>query len=64
MELTEELTSAATRLWPEPSLYSTLSRAFEPPSTGKITVKAINHYRGEVLKVYACRASKGNEGLR
>ena len=28
------------------------SRAFAPPDTGKIVVKAINHYGGEVLKVY------------
>ncbi len=28
------------------------SRAFAPPDTGKIAVKAINHYGGEVLKVY------------
>ncbi|MDO8589299.1 MAG: site-specific DNA-methyltransferase, partial [Armatimonadota bacterium] len=34
------------------SLYSTVSRAFDPPSTGKIAVKVINHYGDEVLKVY------------
>jgi len=28
------------------------SRAFAPPDTGKIAVKAINRYGGEVLKVY------------
>jgi len=28
------------------------SRAFAPPETGKIAVKAINHYGEEVLKVY------------
>jgi hypothetical protein len=28
------------------------SRAFAPPDTGKMAVKAINHYGGEVLKVY------------
>ncbi len=27
------------------------SRAFAPPDTGKIAVKVINHYGGEVLKV-------------
>jgi len=35
------------------SLYSTVSRPFDPPSTGKIAVKVINHYGDEVLKVYA-----------
>ena len=34
------------------SLYSTISRPFEPPSTGKIAVKVINHYGDEVLRVY------------
>jgi adenine-specific DNA-methyltransferase len=36
------------------SLYSTVSRPFEAPSTGKIAVKVINHYGDEVLKVYEC----------
>ena len=35
------------------TLYSTVSRPFDPPSTGKIAVKVINHYGDEVLKVYA-----------
>jgi adenine-specific DNA-methyltransferase len=35
-----------------PSLYSTVSRPFDPPSTGRIAVKVINHYGDEVLKVY------------
>ena len=35
------------------SLYSTVSRPFDPPSTGKIAVKVINHYGDEVLKVYS-----------
>jgi adenine-specific DNA-methyltransferase len=35
------------------SLYSTTSRPFDPPKTGKIAVKVINHYGDEVLKVYA-----------
>ena len=35
------------------SLYQTVSRPFDPPSTGKIAVKVINHYGDEVLKVYA-----------
>ena len=33
-------------------LYSTASRPFDPPVTGKIAVKVINHYGDEVLKVY------------
>jgi adenine-specific DNA-methyltransferase len=34
------------------ALYSTTSRPFDPPTTGKIAVKVINHYGDEVLKVY------------
>jgi len=34
------------------SLYSTVSRPFDPPASGKIAVKVINHYGDEVLKVY------------
>ncbi len=34
------------------TLYSATSRPFDPPSTGKIAVKVINHYGDEVLKVY------------
>jgi adenine-specific DNA-methyltransferase len=34
------------------SLYSTRSRPFDPPSTGKIAVKVINNYGDEVLQVY------------
>jgi very-short-patch-repair endonuclease len=34
------------------ALYSTRSRPFDPPATGKIAVKVINHYGDEVLKVY------------
>lgn len=33
-------------------LYTTQSRAFDPPDSGKIAVKVINHYGDEVLKVY------------
>ncbi|MGI5820282.1 MAG: site-specific DNA-methyltransferase, partial [Armatimonadota bacterium] len=33
-------------------LYSTESRPFDPPETGRIAVKIINHYGDEVLKVY------------
>jgi adenine-specific DNA-methyltransferase len=35
------------------ALYSTRSYPFDPPETGKIAVKIINHYGDEVLKVYA-----------
>ncbi len=34
------------------SLYTTASRPFEAPKTGKIAVKVINHYGDEVLKVF------------
>jgi len=34
------------------TLYSTTSRPFDPPETGKIAIKVINHYGDEVLKVY------------
>ncbi len=34
------------------SLYSTKSRAFDLPKTGKIAIKVINHYGDEVLKVF------------
>ena len=34
------------------ALYSTKSRKFDPPKTGKIAVKVINHYGDEVLKIY------------
>ena len=33
-------------------LYSTKSRPFDHPETGKIAIKVINHYGDEVLKVY------------
>ena len=33
------------------TLYSTTSRPFPAPKTGKIAVKTINHYGDEVLKV-------------
>ena len=33
------------------SLYSTVSRQFDRPESGKIAVKVINHYGDEVLKV-------------
>ncbi len=34
------------------SLYCTTSQPFDPPETGKIAIKVINHYGDEVLKVY------------
>jgi adenine-specific DNA-methyltransferase len=34
------------------ALYSTKSYPFDPPGTGKIALKVINHYGDEVLKVY------------
>ena len=42
------------------SLYSTTSRPFDAPSTGKIAVKVINHYGDEVLKVYECPTLPGD----
>ena len=33
-------------------LYSTVSRPFAKPESGKIAVKVINHYGDEVLKVF------------
>jgi adenine-specific DNA-methyltransferase len=34
------------------SLYSTVSRPFPRPSSGRIAIKVINHYGDEILKVY------------
>ena len=34
------------------TLYNTTSRPFDPPKTGKIAIKVINHYGDEVLKVF------------
>jgi adenine-specific DNA-methyltransferase len=33
-------------------VYSTVSRPFAPPETGRIAAKVINHYGDEVLKVF------------
>ncbi len=44
------------------SLYSTVSRPFDAPETGKIAVKVINHYGDEVLKV--CEIRNGSNGHR
>jgi adenine-specific DNA-methyltransferase len=34
------------------TLYSTTSRLFPKPNTGRIAIKVINHYGDEVVKVY------------
>lgn len=34
------------------TLYSTVSRPFPRPSTGKIAIKVINHYGDEIVQVY------------
>jgi len=34
------------------SLYSTVSRPFPNPDTGRIAIKVINHYGDELMKVY------------
>jgi adenine-specific DNA-methyltransferase len=34
------------------AIYSTTISPFDPPSTGKIAIKVINHYGDEVLKVF------------
>jgi adenine-specific DNA-methyltransferase len=34
------------------SFYSTVSRPFAKPESGKIAVKVINHYGDEVIEVY------------
>jgi adenine-specific DNA-methyltransferase len=39
------------------SLCCTVSRPFDPPSTGKIAVKVINHYGDEVLRVNESRTT-------
>jgi adenine-specific DNA-methyltransferase len=40
------------------ALYSTVSRPFPKPATGKIAVKVINHFGDEVLKVYGVDGSR------
>ena len=40
------------------TIYSTVSRPFDPPETGKIAVKIINHYGDEVLQVYEVATKK------
>lgn len=41
------------------SIYSTTSRRFDMPQSGKIAVKVINHYGDEVLKVYDLKKNNG-----
>jgi len=41
------------------TLYSTVSRPFDPPTTGKIAIKVINHYGDEVLKVFQVSQAEG-----
>ena len=38
-------------------LYSATSQPFDPPQSGKIAVKVINHFGDEVLKVYPVPAT-------
>jgi adenine-specific DNA-methyltransferase len=40
------------------SLYSTVSRSFDRPESGRIAVKVINHYGDEVLKVFEVRSKE------
>ena len=46
------------------TLYSTVSRPFDAPSTGKIAVKVINHYGDEVLRVYEVSPSTATSALQ
>lgn len=39
-------------------LYSAVSQPFDPPKSGKIAVKVINHFGDEVLKVYSAPSIK------
>ncbi len=41
------------------SLYSTVSRPFPAPSTGRIAVKVINHFGDEVMRVYEVHPGLG-----
>jgi adenine-specific DNA-methyltransferase len=40
-------------------LYSATSQPFDPPKSGKIAVKVINHFGDEVLKVYSVPEKNG-----
>jgi adenine-specific DNA-methyltransferase len=46
------------------SLYSTVSQPFDPPKTGRIAVKVINHYGDEVLKVIEVGVKDGGQDKR
>lgn len=46
------------------ALYSTKSYPFDPPKTGKIAVKVINHYGDKVLKVYEVDKAVDRQGGR
>ena len=35
------------------AIYSTVSHPFDPPKSGKIAVRVINHYGDEVLKTFS-----------
>ena len=39
-------------------LYRATSQPFDPPKSGKIAVKVINHFGDEVLKVYSVPAAE------
>jgi adenine-specific DNA-methyltransferase len=45
------------------SLYTTTSRPFDRPDTGKVAVKVINHYGDEVLKVYDVYVAKNKHRI-
>jgi adenine-specific DNA-methyltransferase len=40
-------------------MYSAMSLPVDPPKTGKIAVKDINHFVDEVLKVYTVSGKNG-----
>jgi adenine-specific DNA-methyltransferase len=46
------------------SIYSTVSRPFHVPETGKIAIKVINHYGDEVLKVFEVPVSVNQKCIR
>jgi adenine-specific DNA-methyltransferase len=43
------------------SLYSITSSSFDPPETGKIAIKVINHYGDEVLEVFHLAREQDSE---
>ena len=46
------------------SLYTTTSRPFAEPASGKIAVKAINHYGDEVLRVFETTEAKAAKAAK